>query len=76
MTTLLRVFGSSWPWPACRCERLWGSDNQANFFLLFSTRDREVKQLKGKRVAVSNFGSANRKSARTALEHAGLDAQP
>ena len=44
------------------------------FFLLSQPEIREVKQLKGKRIAVSNFGSATDKSARTALEHAGLDA--
>jgi sulfonate transport system substrate-binding protein len=43
------------------------------FFLLSQPEIREVKQLKGKRVAVSNFGSSTDKSARIALEHAGLD---
>ena len=43
------------------------------FFLLSQPEIREVKQLKGKRIAVSNFGSSTDKSARTALEHAGLD---
>ena len=44
------------------------------FFLLSQPEIREIKQLKGKRIAVANFGSATDKSARTALEHAGLDA--
>src|SRR5215470_19503849 len=43
------------------------------FFLLSQPEIRDVKQLKGKRIAVSNFGSATDKSARTALERAGLD---
>jgi NitT/TauT family transport system substrate-binding protein len=43
------------------------------FFLLSQPEIREVRQLKGKRIAVANFGSATDKSARTALEHAGLD---
>ena len=43
------------------------------FFLLSQPEIREVRQLKGKRIAVSNFGSSTDKSARTALEHAGLD---
>jgi NitT/TauT family transport system substrate-binding protein len=43
------------------------------FFLLSQPEIREVKQLKGKRIAVSNFGSSTDKSARIALEHAGLD---
>jgi NitT/TauT family transport system substrate-binding protein len=43
------------------------------FFLLSQPEIRDVKQLKGKRIAVANFGSATDKSARTALERAGLD---
>jgi NitT/TauT family transport system substrate-binding protein len=43
------------------------------FFLVSQPEIREVRQLKGKRIAVANFGSATDKSARTALEHAGLD---
>lgn len=43
------------------------------FFLLSQPEIRDVKQLKGKRIAVSNFGSSTDKSARMALEHAGLD---
>jgi NitT/TauT family transport system substrate-binding protein len=43
------------------------------FFLLSQPEIRDINQLKGKRIAVSNFGSATDKSARLALEHAGLD---
>jgi NitT/TauT family transport system substrate-binding protein len=43
------------------------------FFLLSQPEIRDVKQLKGKRIAVANFGSATDKSARMALERAGLD---
>jgi len=43
------------------------------FFLVSQPEIRETKQLKGKRIAVSNFGSSTDKSARMALEHAGLD---
>jgi NitT/TauT family transport system substrate-binding protein len=43
------------------------------FFLVSQPEIRDVRQLKGKRIAVSNFGSSTDKSARTALEHAGLD---
>ena len=52
---------------------LMGLILKQTFFLLSQPEIREVKQLKGKRIAVSNFGSATDKSARTALEHAGLD---
>jgi ABC-type nitrate/sulfonate/bicarbonate transport system substrate-binding protein len=53
---------------------LMGLILKQTFFLLSQPEIRNVKQLRGKRIAVSNFGSATDKSARTALEHAGLDA--
>src|SRR3954470_5876674 len=53
---------------------LMGLILKQTFFLLSQPEIRDVKQLRGKRIAVSNFGSATDKSARTALEHAGLDA--
>ena len=43
------------------------------FFLLSQPEIRDVRQLKGKRIAVANFGSATDKSARMALDRAGLD---
>jgi ABC-type nitrate/sulfonate/bicarbonate transport system substrate-binding protein len=52
---------------------LMGLILKQTFFLLSQPEIRDVKQLKGKRIAVSNFGSATDKSARTALERAGLD---
>ncbi|HUK39382.1 MAG TPA: ABC transporter substrate-binding protein [Candidatus Acidoferrales bacterium] len=52
---------------------LMGLILKQTFFLLSQPEIRDVKQLKGKRIAVANFGSATDKSARTALERAGLD---
>jgi NitT/TauT family transport system substrate-binding protein len=52
---------------------LMGLILKQTFFLVSQPEIRDVKQLKGKRIAVSNFGSSTDKSARTALEHAGLD---
>jgi len=44
-------------------------------FFLFSQREiRRVQDLKGKRVAISNFASSTEASARTALKHHGLEA--
>jgi NitT/TauT family transport system substrate-binding protein len=54
---------------------LMGLILKQTFFLMSQPEIREVKQLKGKRIAVSNFGSSTDKGARTALEHAGLDPQ-
>ena len=44
-------------------------------FFLFSQREiRRVQDLKGKRIAISNFASSTEASARTALKHHGLEA--
>ena len=44
-------------------------------FFLFSQREiRRVQDLKGKRIAISNFASSTDISARTALKHHGLEA--
>ena len=44
-------------------------------FFLFTQRDiRRVQDLKGKRIAISNFASSTDNSARTALKHHGLEA--
>lgn len=43
------------------------------FFLVSQPDIREVKQLKGKRIAVSAFASSTDKSARETLKHFGLD---
>ena len=44
-------------------------------FFLFSQREiRRVQDLKGKRIAISNFASSTEASARTALKHLGLEA--
>jgi len=44
-------------------------------FFLFSQREiRRVQDLKGKRIAISNFASSTDSSARAALKHHGLDA--
>ncbi len=43
-------------------------------FFLFSQREiRRVQELKGKRIAISNFASSTEASARTALKHHGLE---
>jgi ABC-type nitrate/sulfonate/bicarbonate transport system substrate-binding protein len=52
---------------------LMGLMVKQTFFLVTQPEIRDVKQLKGKRIAVSNFGGATDTSARKALEHAGLD---
>ena len=44
-------------------------------FFLFSQREiRRVQDLRGKRIAISNFASSTEASARTALKHHGLEA--
>ena len=52
---------------------LMGLILKQTFFLVSQPEIREVKQLRGKRIAVANFGSSTDKSARVAFEHAGLD---
>ena len=52
---------------------LMGLIVKQTFFLVAQPEIRDLKQLKGKRIAVSNFGSSTDISARKALEHAGLD---
>jgi NitT/TauT family transport system substrate-binding protein len=49
-------------------------NNRQPFFLLSQPEIREVKQLKGKRIAVSAFGSSTDSGARKILKHFGLDA--
>jgi NitT/TauT family transport system substrate-binding protein len=49
-------------------------NNRQPFFLLSQPEIRDVKQLKGKRIAVSAFGSSTDTGARKILKHFGLDA--
>ena len=49
-------------------------NNRQPFFLLSQPEIRDGKQLKGKRIAVSAFGSSTDTGARKILKHFGLDA--
>jgi len=48
-------------------------NNQQPFFLLSRPEIRDVKQLKGKRIAVSSFGASTDTAARKILKYFGLD---
>ncbi|MBI4526316.1 MAG: ABC transporter substrate-binding protein [Deltaproteobacteria bacterium] len=48
-------------------------NNQQPFFLLSQPQFKDVRQLRGKRIAVSAFGSSTDTATRKALRHFGLD---
>lgn len=52
---------------------LLGLNKQQPFFLLSQPSIRDIRELKGKRIAVSSFGSSTDTAARQMLKHAGLD---
>ncbi len=52
---------------------LLGLNKQQPFFLLSQPGIRDIKQLKGKRIAVSSFGASTDTAARQMLKHSGLD---